>query len=66
MVDLEDAARSPPARRLWLRHVAVRTSYAWLIRSHVVGDGSRKDDWGRQLGGIDERPARERERVIGS
>lgn len=45
MVDLEDTARSPPTRRLGLRHVlvivvVVRASYAWLVRSHVVGDGS--------------------------
>lgn len=52
MVDLENAARSPPTGRLLLRHGVIRTSYAWLLRTHVVGDGSRKDNWGRQFGGI--------------
>lgn len=54
MVDLEDAARSPPPSAVvTIGHVEVNAAPARRFGSRVVGDGSLKQDWGRQLGGID-------------
>lgn len=60
VVDLEDAARSPPAASTLVcaRHVEVLLRVAGVSGSRrgattrVEGDGSRKEDWGRHLGGI--------------
>lgn len=55
MVDLEDAARSPPAATVVaVAHcgVEVGASTARRLRARVVGDGAREEDWRRQLGGI--------------
>lgn len=54
VVDLEDAARSPPAATSTpVRHVEIGASTARRFRARVVGDGTREEDWRRQLGGID-------------
>ena len=53
VVDLEDAARSPPAARVGVCHGPVGTASARRMGGRVVGDGALEEDWGRQFGGID-------------
>lgn len=57
MVDLEDTARSPPARArvVSIGHVEVdapASRRALRIVARVESDGALEEDWGRQLGGI--------------
>lgn len=51
MVNLKDATRPPPP--------ATFVCHGWIwgtptrrVCARVVGDGARKNDWGRQLGGV--------------
>jgi hypothetical protein len=53
MVDLEDAAGSPPpATCVAIWHIAISTSTTGRLCAHVVGDGAREENWGRQFGGV--------------
>lgn len=54
MVDLKDAARTPSTGpSVPVGHVEIDATPARRFCARVVGDGSLKQDWGRQLGGID-------------
>jgi hypothetical protein len=48
---VQQTTRPPPPPSFLLAHGSVRTARTGGFRARVVGDGARKEDWGRQFGG---------------
>jgi hypothetical protein len=49
---IQQTARPPSPTSLEFAHCFVFAARTWRFATRVVGDGARKEDWGRQFGGI--------------